>query len=114
MLNDRETTAEIILTGRYPPASLVEIADLHTEMKEINQLESFFKPSEPNLIKSPVGNTHSTPRTFRALWPVWGDVKPGPPIDVWLARGDVIGPAPGMWRFKPYFITSTCNCPPLT
>ncbi|PLW95070.1 MAG: cob(I)yrinic acid a,c-diamide adenosyltransferase [Marinilabiliales bacterium] len=33
-LQSRKTMAEIIITGRYPPDSLVEIADLHTEMLE--------------------------------------------------------------------------------
>ncbi len=35
MLNDRAEGVEVILTGRYAPAEIIEMADLVTEMKEI-------------------------------------------------------------------------------
>ena len=35
MLKNRKSSAEIILTGRYAPAALSELADLHTEMKDV-------------------------------------------------------------------------------
>ena len=34
-LNNRATHVEVVLTGRYAPESLIEMADLVTEMKEI-------------------------------------------------------------------------------
>lgn len=35
VLNKRDKSAEIVITGRYAPAGLIELADLVTEMKEV-------------------------------------------------------------------------------
>ncbi|NLM21431.1 MAG: cob(I)yrinic acid a,c-diamide adenosyltransferase [Peptococcaceae bacterium] len=49
MLNARAEQVEVILTGRYAPEKLIQVADLVTEMKEIKHYYRQGVPSRPGI-----------------------------------------------------------------